>query len=458
MPSAPFSSNATFTQQGFRFTLNQKRGAFMPDKKKWPGFEPTDLLLPKDCDMNKWSVVACDQYTSQPEYWERVDAYIGEVPSARKMILAEAFLRDGKSFRRGETIHKNMEDYLSNDVFTCYPDALIYTERWLNNGSLRRGLVGAVDLEEYDYNGSAETLIRATEGTVLSRIPPRMMVRREAALELSHVMMLIDDPQRQLVEHLTSETDQMKQLYDFDLMEKGGHITGWLLTEEQKDEVREMLWAMTDRARFEALYDADLHDELMLYAVGDGNHSLATAKAVYQERKETVEDFDPETDPSRYAMVELMNLHDDSLQFEAIHRVCFDIEPEKLLRTLLDYYPGTHYGEGEGHTFRFVWEKGEGVITIPNPASQLPVASLQGFIDYYLALDEGMNGYVDYVHGEDITRELGTQPGNIGFLLDPMPKEKLFSGVVHDGALPRKTFSMGEANDKRFYLEARKIK
>lgn len=430
----------------------------MSDKNRWPAFGPTDLLLPKDCNMNKWSVVACDQYTSQPEYWERVDAYIGDAPSARKLILAEAFLRDGKALRRGDIIHKNMQDYLDSGLFETYPDALIYTERWLNDGSLRRGLVGAVDLEEYDYTGSAETLIRATEGTVLSRIPPRMMVRREASLELTHVLMLLDDPERQLIEHLTSETDQMQQLYDFDLMEKGGHITGWLLTEEQKEEVRQALCAMNDRQRFETLYDADHNDALMLYAVGDGNHSLATAKAVYQERKETIPDFDPENDLSRYAMVELMNLHDDSLQFEAIHRVCFDVDPEKLLNTLLTYYPGTYYGEGEGHTFRYVWEKGEGVITIPDPVSQLPVGALQGFIDYYLATDEGISGYVDYVHGDDVTRELGTQPGNIAFLLPPMPKEKLFPGVVHDGALPRKTFSMGEAHDKRFYLEARKIK
>lgn len=430
----------------------------MPDKLNWPGFGPTDLLLPRGCDMNKWSVVACDQYTSQPEYWERVDAYIGSAPSARKLILAEAFLRDGKALRRGDVIHKNMEEYLEQDLFRCCPDALIYTERWLANGTLRRGLVGAVDLEEYDYNGSAETLIRATEGTVLSRIPPRMMVRRNAALELSHVLMLVDDPERQLVEHLTGETGSMEQVYDFDLMENGGHITGWLLNEEQKAEVCRMLNAMSDRQRFEEMYGASKHDALMLYAVGDGNHSLATAKAVYQERKETIPDFDPEHDPSRYATVELMNLHDDSLQFEAIHRVCFDIDPEKLLSKLLDYYPGTHYGEGEGHTVRYVWEKGEGVITIPDPVSQLPVASLQGFIDYYLTLDEGLSGYVDYVHGEDVTCELGRQPGNLGFLLPPMPKDKLFPGVVHDGALPRKTFSMGEAHDKRFYLEARKIK
>lgn len=430
----------------------------MSDKNRWPAFGPTELLLPKSCDMNKWSVVACDQYTSQPEYWERVDAYIGDAPSARKLILAEAFLRDGKALRRGDIIHKNMQDYLDSGLFETYPDALIYTERWLNDGSLRRGLVGAVDLEEYDYTGSAETLIRATEGTVLSRIPPRMMVRREASLELTHVLMLLDDPERQLIEHLTSETDQMQQLYDFDLMEKGGHITGWLLTEEQKEEVRQALCAMNDRQRFETLYDADHNDALMLYAVGDGNHSLATAKAVYQERKETIPDFDPENDLSRYAMVELMNLHDDSLQFEAIHRVCFDVDPEKLLNTLLTYYPGTYYGEGEGHTFRYVWEKGEGVITIPDPVSQLPMGALQGFIDYYLATDEGISGYVGYVHGDDVTRELGTQPGNIAFLLPPMPKEKLFPGVVHDGALPRKTFSMGEAHDKRFYLEARKIK
>jgi hypothetical protein len=316
--------------------------------------------------------------------------------------------------------------------------------------------VGGVDLEEYDYQGNEMPLIRATEGTVLSRIPPRMAVRREAALELSHVMLLLDDPEQRIIEHLTYETEEMELLYDFDLMEDGGHITGYLLNEEQKEDVRLLLAQLEDRERFNALYNVT-RAPLMLYAVGDGNHSLATAKAVYQERKEQHPEVDWSTHPSRWAMVELNNLHDESLEFEAIHRVVFNTNPQQLLRELMDYYPGTHEGTGEGHVFRYVWADGEGDITIPDPNDQLAVGALQGFLDYYTAKHHG-GGYVDYVHGDGVARELGVQEGNVAFLLSPMEKNQLFRGIIYDGALPRKTFSMGSAWDKRFYLEAREIR
>ena len=429
----------------------------MAENGKWKGFGPVDLLVPKDCDMTKWSVVACDQYTSQPDYWRRVDAFVGDAPSARKLILPEAFLSDGHMVENSRRAHETMEAYLRQDLFRRCPDALIYVERWLSNGRLRRGIVGGVDLEEYDYHGMEQPLIRATEGTVLSRIPPRMAVRRDAALELSHVMLLVDDPEQRIIEHLTYETEDMELLYDFDLMEEGGHITGYLLTEEQKEDVRELLAELDDQERFEQLYDAPRGSAPMLFAVGDGNHSLATAKAVYQERKEQHPEQDWSHHPSRWAMVELNNLHDESLEFEAIHRVFFQTDPEELLREFLDYYPGTYAGVGEGHVIHYVWARGEGDITVPNPDSQLAVGTLQGFLDYFAAKNPG-KGYVDYVHGEDVTRTLGTQEGNIGFLLQPMAKEQLFKGVIHDGALPRKTFSMGSACDKRFYLEARKIR
>lgn len=429
----------------------------MAENGKWRGFGPVDLLLPRDCDMTRWSVVACDQYTSQPDYWHRVDQFIGDAPSARRLILPEAFLSDGHMVEDSRRAHEAMEAYLRQDLFRRCPDALIYVERWLSNGKLRRGIVGGVDLEEYDYHGTGLPLIRATEGTVLSRIPPRMAVRRDAALELSHVMLLVDDPEQRIIEHLTYETEDMELLYDFDLMEEGGHITGYLLNEEQKEDVRELLEELNDQERFEQLYGAPKGAAPMLFAVGDGNHSLATAKAVYEERKEQHPERDWSAHPCRWAMVELNNLHDESLEFEAIHRVFFQTDPEALLKELLAYYPGTYEGEGEGHVLRYVWEKGEGCVTIPDPVPQLAVGALQGFLDYYAAKYPGQ-GYVDYVHGEEVTRRLGTQPGNIGFLLQPMAKEQLFRGVIHDGALPRKTFSMGAACDKRFYLEAREIR
>jgi hypothetical protein len=427
----------------------------MSDKLNWPAFGPADLLLPKNCDMSKWSVVACDQYTSQPDYWNRVDRYVGEAPSTRKMILPEVFLSDGHTLEHTKEINHTMESYLEQGLFQTYSDALIYVERWLSNGTLRRGLVGAVDLDCYDYSGSTEPLIRATEGTVLSRIPPRVAVRRNAELELSHVMLLIDDPEKQVIEHLSAETEDMELVYDFDLMEQGGHITGYLLNDQQKAEVCQLLNQLNETEQYEKKYGITQEGKL-LYAVGDGNHSLATARASYLELKGDHPDWDWENHPSRHAMVELVNLHDESLVFEAIHRACFDVEPEKLLQELVDYYPGAYYGEGEGHIIHYVWEKGEGSITIPNPTAQLPVGSLQGFLDYYVK--KNISSYVDYIHGEDVTRELGRKPGNIGFILPAMEKNMLFKSVLCDGSLPRKTFSMGEAQDKRFYLESRKIK
>lgn len=426
----------------------------MTQQLNWPGFRPADVLLPENCDMSKWSVVACDQYTSQPEYWKRVEEYVGSEPSTLRMILPEVYLSDGHVAQRHAKIREVMQQSLEENFYRVLPDALIYVERWLSSCRLRRGLVGVVDLECYDYNLGSSNLIRATEGTVLSRIPPRVSVRREAPLELSHVLMLIDDPEKRVIEHLTYETEDMERVYDFDLMEGGGHIVGYALNDEQKADVCELLNNLGDVDRFKERYQA-IDEAVMIYAVGDGNHSLAAARDSYLELKHDHPEYDWEHHPARFAMVELVNLHDNSLEFEAIHRVCFSVEPQNLLDELIAYYPGAHYGEGEGHSFVYVWEGGQGTITVPNPAAQLAVGTLQGFLDKYL-LDH--NGYLDYVHGTEVVRELGEKPRNIGFILPAMGKHELFMSVIHDGALPRKTFSMGEAQDKRFYLEARKIK
>lgn len=422
----------------------------LPDS---PCFVPTDILLPKGCDLTKWSVVACDQYTSQPEYWKRIHRSLGDAPSTLRLILPEAFLSDGKTSLHDMEIAQAMQRYLDGGVFQTIPHALIYVERWLSNGKLRRGLVGAVDLEQYDYTAGFQTLIRATEGTVLSRIPPRVAVRRHAPIELPHILMLMDDPERQIIEHLTAETDQMEQLYDFDLMADGGHITGYLLTPAQQEEVLAMIEGLRDVEAFARRYDAAGNPQL-LFAVGDGNHSLASAKALYEEEKLAA----PEGTEllSRYALVELENLHEDALEFEAIHRVVFHVDPRQLLADLLACYPGAHYGEGEGHSFQYVTAEGRGTIAVPNPKAQLAVGTLQTFLDGWLRTHVGSS--IDYVHGADVAERLGAEPGNIAFLLPAMGKGHLFKTVIHDGALPRKTFSMGEAQDKRFYLEARKIK
>ena len=421
---------------------------------QWPGFGPADILLPQNCDLTKWSVVACDQYTSQNDYWERVAQTVGDAPSTLKLILPESQLEDGHFEEHVADINRTMDEYLDPGLFRTLPNALIYVERWLDNKKLRRGLVGVVDLECYDYNAGSSSLIRATEGTVITRLPPRVAVRRNASLELPHIMVLVDDPDKQLIEHLTYETDRMEEVYDFDLMERGGHITGYLVPEDLQADVCEILNTLARPHDFARKYDAK-GKPVLLFAIGDGNHSLAAAKAAYEEKKQHTPQEQWADLPARYALVELVNLHDESLEFEPIHRVCFDVDADELMKDFLAAYPGAHYGEGEGHTITYVFDTEVGKITIPKPTAQLPVGTLQDFLDQWM---QTHSGRIDYVHGDDVTWELGRKPGNIGFLLPAMGKDELFKTVIFDGALPRKTFSMGEAHDKRFYLEARKIK
>lgn len=417
-------------------------------------FQPADILVPRDCDLSKWSVVACDQYTSQPEYWARVTQRVGKEPSALHLILPESCLEGPNVEQDIAEINLTMAGYLKDDRFRAYPDAIFYVERRLDRGKIRRGLMGMVDLEQYDYEPGSPALIRATEGTVLSRIPPRVAVRKNAPIELPHVMLLTDDPGRTVIEPLADETGEMERVYNFELMERGGHITGWKLNEEQMEKVAGALIALADPAAFNARYGTnDL--PVLLFAVGDGNHSLATAKECYERQKKLTPPEQWANIPARFALVELVNLHDESLEFEPIHRAVFGVEPEQLLSALIAAYPGAHYGPGEGHVLEYIYNGGEGCVTIPDPTAQLPVGTLQAFLDDYL---KKQGGRVDYIHGADVTRELALQPKCIGFLLPAMSKDELFPTVIHDGVLPRKTFSMGEAHDKRFYLEARKIR
>ncbi len=417
-------------------------------------FRPADILLPRDCDLNKWSVVACDQYTSQPEYWARVTQHVGKEPSSLHLILPESCLEGPNVEQDVAEINLTMARYLKDGCFAAHSDALFYVERTLDNGSVRRGLVGMVDLEQYDYEPGSPALIRATEGTVLSRIPPRVAVRKNAPIELPHIMLLADDPEKTVIEPLAALVGDMELVYDFELMEHGGHIVGRKLNEQQMGQVAEALTALADPAAFNSRYGTESLP-VLLFAVGDGNHSLATAKECYERQKKLTPPEQWANLPARFALAELVNLHDESLEFEPIHRVVFDVEPEHLLQTLTAVCPGAHYGPGEGHVLEYVYAGGEGCVTVPNPAAQLPVGTLQSFLDDYLA---SHGGRVDYIHGDDVTRQLASQSRSIGFLLSAMGKDALFPTVIYDGVLPRKTFSMGEAHDKRFYLEARKIR
>ena len=418
-------------------------------------FQPADVLLPQDCEYSKWAVVACDQYTSQPEYWDRVERYVGSAPSALRLILPESCL-DGPNVETDiMEINNTMTRYLREGRFRELPEALIYIERTLQNGKIRRGLLGMVDLEQYDYEPGSVSAVRATEGTVMSRIPPRVAVRKNAPIELPHVMLLCDDPRRTVIEPLEKRKSQMAPLYHFELMEGGGWVAGWLVDAEGVEETAAALRELCSPAAFQARYGLDGKDGVLQFAVGDGNHSLATAKECYERQKRLTAPEKWGELPARYALCEVVNLYDESLEFEPIQRVAFCVKGKDLLDAMLQYFPGAYRGEGAGHVLRYVWEEGEGAVTVPEPTQQLPVGTLQSFLDDYIAHN---GGSIDYIHGSEVASELGRRPGNMAFLLPAMAKEELFPTVLRDGVLPRKTFSMGEAHDKRFYLEARKIR
>ena len=418
------------------------------------GFGPADILLPRGVEMEKWAVVACDQFTSEPEYWERVEKTVGDAPSTLRLILPEANLKSPDVDEYIGKINASMEDYLRRGVFETLKDSLIYIERSQSDGKIRHGLIGMVDLDDYDFTPGSGALIRATEGTVLERIPPRAKVRRNAPIELPHVMLLIDDPDKTVIEPLTAAAEGMEKLYDFELMENGGSIRGFRLSPAQIGAVADALAGLCTEEAMAKKYGVSGVAPL-LFAVGDGNHSLATAKACYEEQKKGLPEEEWKKLPARYALVEVVNNHDDALQFEPIHRVLFGVDPADFMAEFRKFYPNAHEGAGAGHTVEVVYDGYDGKWTVPDPKVQLAVGTLQAFIDAYL---RDHAGEVDYIHGDEVTRELGAKKGNMGFLLPAMGKEQLFKTVMADGVLPRKTFSMGHAQDKRYYIEARKIR
>lgn len=415
-------------------------------------FKRGNILLPKNTDMTKWSVVACDQYTSEPEYWNDVEKIVGDAPSTLKLTLPEIYLEDENVSERIAKINSNMKALLDQDFFNEYKDSMIYLERTQSDGKIREGLIGVVDLEAYSYEKGAETPIRATEKTVIERIPPRVKIRENAPLELPHIMILIDDDKKQIIENLKNKVSEDDIVYDFDLMKNGGHVKGYLLNEETMDEVDKGLKELADKEVFAKKYDVN-NKEVLLFAMGDGNHSLATAKACYEKLKETMSEEEYLNNPARYALVELVNLHSPALEFEAINRVIFNTNPEKLLKSLKEYYQINK--DGNGQKIEVITNDVDEKWYIENPKSNIAVGSIQIFLDEYLKNNEGK---IDYIHGEETTKNLAKQSGNVGFIFEAMPKNELFKTVILDGSLPRKTFSMGHSYDKRYYLESRKIK
>lgn len=416
-------------------------------------FHAADILLPKDVDMEKWAVIACDQFTAEPEYWAETKQITEGAVTALDLILPEVYLNEKDVDERIAKIHANMFGYLDTEVFEEYKDALIYIERVQTDGIVRAGIVGAIDLEQYDYTKGSTSQVRATEATVVERIPPRVKVRKSAPVELPHIMILIDDEKKQVIEPIAGMKDSLKKLYGFDLMQGGGRIDAWLLDSLAQEAVFGELDKLADRNAFNRRYG--LTDaEPLVYAMGDGNHSLATAKAFYEQLKAENPDKDMSRHPARYALAEIVNLHSPALNFEAIHRIVTGVDEGKLIADITEAL-GLSEGKTDGkQSFAIVNNSETKWYTIANGSSKLTVGTVQNFLDKWVN-DNGAE--IDYIHGTDVVERLAAADGAVGFVLPDMSKQELFPTVIADGALPRKTFSMGHARDKRYYVEARKI-
>lgn len=435
---------------------------------------PTILLPRQGIDLSRWAVIACDQYTSQPEYWEQVRALTEGSPSTLDLIYPEVYLESSDRDERIRKIQGKMRQFLADRTLVPQNPGFVLVDRQTAHNASRKGLVVALDLEQYDFREGTQTLIRATEGTIVERLPPRIKVREHAEIEVSHIMVLIDDPGKTVIEPLFDR--HPTPLYDTALMMNGGRVRGYLVDDEDiivdvARRISELAWPETSGEKAEA----DRTD-VLLFALGDGNHSFATAKVIWERLKASAENKQVIMDhPARHVLVELVNLYDDGLQFEAIHRVLFNADPLRILPSMQQFFDGkgakfsyrrcatlaeakeTAMGRSKEHVHAipFVAEGEFGALFVERPAMTLEVASLQMFLDEYLKTHP--EATLDYIHGEHAVAELSAKPHTMGFLLPALPKFQFFKSIARDGALPRKTFSMGEADEKRFYLECRRI-
>lgn len=424
------------------------------------------LLMPREgIDLSKWAVIACDQYTSQPDYWNNADTIVGDAPSTLRLTLPEVYLEQPDVKERTAKIQDAMLHYQQDGTLTEYEPGMMLVERTTKSGT-RRGVVLSFDLEAYDYQAGSQSLIRPTEKTVVERIPPRLAVREGASLELPHIMLLIDDPDRKVIEPLFADKDAFRKAYDTDLMLDGGHLSGWFVPEgKETAALIERLNGLADPETFNKKYGLTGEHAVLPYAVGDGNHSMATAKANWERIKQDLSEEERQDHPARFVLAEVVNIHDDSLEIEGIHRVLFHIHPREVFQAADDFFRlhgGMAYcGDPKSapstnvQSFPCMFHGEQVTLCIVDSPWALPVATLQNFLDDFL--EKNPKSHIDYIHGADVVRELSQDARNMGFLLPDPAKEDLFRGVILDGVLPRKTFSMGEAQEKRYYMEARKI-
>ena len=399
-------------------------------------FTPADILIPKDISFRNWSVIACDQFSSEPDYWERVRANIGEEPSTLNMIIPEAYLDDADLDCEVKKIHAAIESYIMQDLFREIEDSFIYVERTLSDGSVRSGLVGTVDLDEYDFSGRKAAIL-ASEGTVLDRLPARISIRRAARLELPHIIAFINDTSMSVIEPLSKKSDDLPLLYDFDLMECGGNIKGMRVCGADADKVMSAIRKLHGN-----------NDTLMV--IGDGNHSLAAAKVYWDELKQNLSAAEKENHPARKALLEVNNVYEPAICFEAIHRVLFDVDPAGFVSTLADAMPS-----GSDYELHWVSQGQRGTIGVSADCIGDMLTAMQTFLDEFVRT---YGCRVDYIHGADAVARLAEGERCLGLILPAMDKSELFGTVACSGVFPKKSFSVGHAREKRYYLECRRIK
>jgi len=397
---------------------------------------PLVLLPSSKVPMETWGVVACDQFTSEPEYWEEVEQKVRLVPSTYHIILPEAYLESPDKINRIESINRTMQQYLDESVLEPSIRGFVLVKRTMKTGKIRTGLVVALNLDEYDFHSGSKSMVRASEKTVEERIPPRVQIRVNAPIETPHILVLIDDPLKTVIEPIYESilSRSIQPIYQTELMMNGGKIAGYPVIDPT------ILQSIAY-----SLHQIQKSDG-SLYAMGDGNHSLATAKTCWEQIKNSLTPEERETHPARFALVELNNIHDEGMDFEPIHRILFNVDKQDLLS----------YIQGEGQEVELVQGNATEYLRLKDRHSQLTVGVLQILLDEYLDLHPEVR--IDYIHGESTLRRLTEEPGTVGFLLEGMNKSDLFKTISLDGALPRKTFSMGEAEEKRYYMECRKIK
>ncbi len=424
------------------------------------GISLPEILLPAEkTDMQKWAVIACDQYSSEPAYWRKAAEFIGDSPSTLNLIYPECYLEEENGEKRIGRIRASMNDYLKNTL-SSIGESFVLVKRTTPDSPERWGIVAALDLEAYDYSSDSKSLIRATEGTILDRIPPRKKIRLNAPLELPHIMVLINDQERSCFEPLQKKTEKLRKLYDFKLMFDSGHITGYHICDS--GDIENIVKSL------ESIKDRDNAQNPMLYAMGDGNHSLATAKSIWEDIKKKLSDAEQEKHPARFALVELVNLYDTGIIFEPIHRVLFNTDPAAALKSFLSESGGTFStcstiqevssavsADPKTPTIGIISENIKGTVSLTPGPGLLPTGVVQDWLDIFLSPDSESS--LDYIHGTDSTESLALEKNNMGILLPAIDKESFFDAIKRRGVLPRKTFSMGEAREKRFYIESRKI-